>query len=279
MKNFNKNLKTDHKHKKKYGQNFLNDLTLLDKIRDVTQVNEKDNIIEIGVGQGYLTEMLIDNSEFVTAFEIDDDLIPYLNNKFSNRNNFKLFHEDFMKSDLENIIDKKKKYKVVANIPYYITSPIIEKLLEYRIYIDSIYIMVQKEVGNRICASKKTKDMSSFTHFINFYADTNYLFTVGKELFTPIPKVDSAFIEIKIKKNNEFEKLIDENIYFEYIKLAFSSKRKTLTNNFKNIIKKDKLEEILIDKGFSIQVRPEELDILDFINIIKEIESNKDENK
>lgn len=279
MKNFNKRVKDDHNYKKKYGQNFLNDLTILENIKDFTKINKNDNVIEIGVGKGFLTEMLIENSNFVTAFEIDDDLIPKLNKKFDKYSNFKLFHEDFMKFDLENIIDKNKKYKVVANIPYYITSPIIEKLLSIRSNIDSIYIMVQKEVGVRICASKKTSDMSSFTHFVNFYADTNYLFTVKKEMFTPIPKVDSAFIEIKIRQNNKYQEMIDENKYFEYIKIAFSNKRKTLSNNFKNIIKKDKLENILLRNNLNIQARPEELDILDYINIIKEIESNKDENK
>ena len=136
-----------HKAKKKYGQNFLNDSNLSDEILNVANLEKETEVLEIGPGLGFLTEKLIENSKFLTAFEIDDDLIPFLSKKFEKKENFKLIHQDFMEADLKDFFKNKKDVKVVANIPYYITSPIINKLLEYRENIDEIYLMVQKEVA------------------------------------------------------------------------------------------------------------------------------------
>ena len=183
----------DHKAKKKYGQNFLNDSSLLDEILNVANIDEETEVLEIGPGLGFLTKRLIENSKFLTAFEIDDDLIPFLSKKFEKKENFKLIHQDFMEADLKDFFKNKKDVKVVANIPYYITSPIINKLLEYRENIDEIYLMVQKEVAERIASQPHSKNMSLLTHAVQFYAEAEYLFTVPKEKFDPVPKVDSAF--------------------------------------------------------------------------------------
>ena len=173
----NKNFENEnHKAKKKYGQNFLNDNNLSDEILDVANIDEETEVLEIGPGLGFLTEKLIENSKFLTAFEIDDDLIPFLNKKFENKQNFKLIHQDFMEADLEKFFEDKKNVKVVANIPYYITSPIINKLLEYRENIDEIYLMVQKEVAERIASQPHSKNMSLLTHAVQFYAEAEYLF-------------------------------------------------------------------------------------------------------
>ena len=187
----NKNFKNEnHKAKKKYGQNFLNDSNLSDEILDIANITEETEVLEIGPGLGFLTEKLIENSKFLTAFEIDDDLIPILNKKFESKQNFKLIHQDFMEADLKKFFEDKKNVKVVANIPYYITSPIINKLLEYRENIDEIYLMVQKEVAERIASQPHSKNMSLLTHAVQFYAEAEYLFTVPKEKFDPVPKVD-----------------------------------------------------------------------------------------
>lgn len=260
-----KNKEKEHNHKKKYGQNFLSDSLLLNKIEEVTNITKDDNVIEIGVGLGYLTELIVNKANKVVAFEIDDDLIPKIQKKFKNYDNFELYHQDFLKFDLEKL---KGKYKVIANIPYYITSDIIEKLIAVD-NIKEIYIMVQKEVGLRI-TSNKGKDVGLLTHNINFRADSEYLFTIDKKYFDPIPKVDSAFIKIE-KKNKEYKNMIEEQKYFDFLKIIFSNKRKTLINNLKNY-DKEKIIKILNDMNKSTNIRAEELSILEIIEIIKKIE-------
>lgn len=262
----------DFKHKKKYGQNFLDDIELLNKIEVAINVNENDNIIEIGPGVGYLTKMLLEKGVNLTSFEIDKDLIPILNKKFSTFNNFKLINIDFLEANLEEILGN-KEYKVVANIPYYITAPIINKLLEHKKNITEIFLMVQKEVAQRLSIQNTGSDRSIFTHAIQFFADVEYLFTVSKEKFTPIPKVDSAFLAIRLYKNNKYENLIDFNKYIKYVKASFQNKRKNIINNLKHIgLSKEILKKSLESIGKSENTRAEELDIYDFISLIKIIE-------
>ena len=251
-----------YKHKKKYGQNFLDSSELLEKIKEVINADKQTECVEIGPGHAFLTSMLIQNFKFVTAYEIDKELIPYLNEKLKKYDNYKIINEDFMQSNIEG-----DNIKVVANIPYYITSPIIEKLIENRDKIDEIFLMVQKEVGERICSIENKKNVSILTHAVNFYAETEYLFTVNKEYFNPIPKVDSAFIKIKIRKDKKYENQIDDKIYFKFLKQAFSNKRKTLYNNLNPIITKEELKKIFGREN----VRAEELSIEEIIKLIKEI--------
>ncbi len=251
--------KNNHKFKKKYGQNFLDDKELLEKIESVISLDkDTSSVLEIGPGRGFLTGMLIDNSKSVTSYEIDDDLIPYLTNKFSSYTNFNLCHEDFMKAKISG-----DHLKVIANIPYYITSPILQKLIENRDKIDEIYLMVQKEVAQRICSND---DVSILTHSVNFFCESEYLFTVNKEYFTPKPKVDSAFIKLSVRKSDKYEDKIDSKKYFNFLKLAFSNKRKTLVNNLKGYFDKD-----LLETKINKNIRAEQLSIDDFITLIKEL--------
>lgn len=270
----NKNFENEnHKAKKKYGQNFLNDSNLSDEILDIANINEETEVLEIGPGLGFLTEKLIENSKFLTAFEIDDDLIPFLNKKFENKQNFKLIHQDFMEADLEKFFEDKKNVKVVANIPYYITSPIINKLLEYRENIDEIYLMVQKEVAERIASQPHSKNMSLLTHAVQFYAEAEYLFTVPKEKFDPVPKVDSAFLGIKILKDKRYESQISEEKYFKYLKEAFSNKRKSIANNLtKSGFSKDVVGSALEKVGKTRLARTEEFSVQEFIDFIEILE-------
>ena len=162
-----------------------------------------------------------------------------------------------------------EKVKVVANIPYYITSPIITKLIENRQYVEDIFIMVQKEVAERICA-KSGKERSVLTLSVEYFGEANYLFTIPKQFFTPPPKVDSAFMSIKLYKDNPYEKLIEENEFFKYVKLAFSNKRKNILNNLSSLgIEKSILKEILESNGFSGNRRAEDFSIDEFMTLIK----------
>ena len=262
----------EHNHKKKYGQNFLEDNELLERIKEVSRINNTDYVIEIGPGLGYLTSMLLENSKKLIAFEIDKDLIPKLNKKFSNYSNFELINTDFMDYDLSQILNY-NKFRVIANIPYYITSPIINKLIGFREQVEDIYLMVQKEVGERLIFSKNNSDRGVFTYILQFYAEVEYLFTVNKEMFDPIPKVDSAFIRIKPYKDKKYEKLINEKIYIKYIKASFTNKRKSLVNNLKLIgVEREKLENILLEMGKTVKARAEELTIEEYIELIKKLE-------
>ena len=265
-----------HEAKKKYGQNFLEDSELSEKIIEISGVSKDIEVIEIGPGLGFLTEKLIEKSKYLTAFEIDDDLIPVLKKKFHDRDNFSLVHEDFMTTDLGTFLEGKKNIKVVANIPYYITSPIINKLIEYRKNISEIYLMVQKEVAERIASEAGSKNMSLLTHAVQFYADAEYLFTVPKEKFTPVPKVDSAFLKIKMFDDERYEKQISEKEYFKYLKTAFSNKRKSIVNNLSGEgYSKEVTGDILEKLGKTRLARTEEFSVQEFINLIEELKKEK----
>ena len=268
--------KETHEAKKKYGQNFLEDSELSERIIEISGVSKDTEVIEIGPGLGFLTEKLIENSKHLTAFEIDDDLIPVLNKKFQGRDNFSLIHEDFMIADLSTFLNGKKDIKVVANIPYYITSPIINKLIEYRKNISEIYLMVQKEVAERIASQAGSKNMSLLTHAVQFYADAEYLFTVPKEKFIPVPKVDSAFLKIKMFDDKRYEKQISEGEYFKYLKTAFSNKRKSIANNLSGEgYSKEVTGDILEKLGKTRLARTEEFSVQEFINLIDELKKEK----
>lgn len=259
------------KHKKKYGQNFLNDQnTVLERIMEVSQVSSDDEVLEIGPGEGALTELLLQRAKKVNCVEIDTDLEKILRKKFDSNPKFNLHMGDILEADLRGIIGANTK--VVANIPYYITSPIINKLIEHRDLIDEVYLMVQKEVGERVCATSG-KERSVLTLAVEYFGEAEYLFTIPKEFFTPVPKIDSGFIGIKFYKDRRFESIIDENLFFKYVKGAFSNKRKNIVNNFATLgISKDKIQEVLTKLGISFNERAENLSIEQFIELAKLLE-------
>lgn len=261
-------------HKKKYGQNFLNnELEILNKIIEVSEVGNEDSILEIGPGQGALSSMLVDRVKNLICVEIDRDLEKPLQKKFSNKKNFKLIMADILELDLREYLTKNTK--VVANIPYYITSPIINKIIEHRDLIDEAYLMVQKEVGERICA-KKGRERSILTLAVEYYGEASYLFTIPRRHFKPIPNVDSAFIKIKLDRENKYKKIMNEEVFFKYIKAAFSNKRKNIVNNLSTLgFTKDFIKEVL--KGLNIpeSERAENIGIDNFIELIKAFEIKK----
>lgn len=262
------------KHKKKFGQNFLtNQDEILKKIMEVANVNSDETILEIGPGEGALTELLLEKAKKVVTIEIDRDLEKILRKKFEKNPKYTLVMNDVLVTNIQQYIEKNTK--VVANIPYYITSPIINKLIENREYIDEIYIMVQKEVAERICA-KKGKERSTLTLAVEYFGEAEYLFTIPKEFFTPIPQVDSAFMSIKLHKDKKYENLLPEELFFKYVKAGFSNKRKNLLNNFSTLgFSKDKIREILSEVGIKESERAENLTIENFIDLIFKFENER----
>lgn len=255
-------------HKKKFGQNFLtNQNDVLDRIMKVADVSQEETILEIGPGEGALTELLLNAGKKVICVEIDRDLEKILRKKFDSNPKFKLIMADILTVDF--IKDIGEKVKVVANIPYYITSPIINKLIENKSYVSDIFIMVQKEVAERICA-KSGSERSVLTLSVEYFGEANYLFTIPKEFFTPPPKVDSAFMSIRLFDDNPYEKMIDETEFFKYVKMAFANKRKNILNNLSGLgIEKSKLKELLENNGFSSNRRAEDFSIDEFVTLIK----------
>ncbi|WP_300393230.1 16S rRNA (adenine(1518)-N(6)/adenine(1519)-N(6))-dimethyltransferase RsmA [Fusobacterium sp.] len=261
------------KHKKKYGQNFLTDQnSVLEKIMEVSNIKPHEEILEIGPGEGALTELLLEKAKKVICVEIDTDLEKILRKKFSENEKFNLVMNDILEVNLDEILAPHTR--VVANIPYYITSPIINKLIENRDKIDEAYLMVQKEVGERVCATSG-KERSVLTLAVEYYGTGEYLFTIPKEFFNPVPKIDSGFISIKFYDDKRYEKLIPEDIFFKYVKAAFSNKRKNIVNNLSTLgLSKDIIKEKLETLNISSNERAENLTIEQFINLAKCFENN-----
>lgn len=216
------------KHKKSLGQNFLQDADMKLGILNVAKLDMETTVIEIGPGIGDLTSVMLPHCHKIIAIELDDRLIPILKNKFEN-DNFELIHMDILKLDFKNLNIDTKKVKVVANLPYYITSAIISKILKEFISVSEIVIMVQKEVGERLAAEPNSKKYGSLSVYVQSLCDVEYEFTVPSICFDPPPKVDSAIISMKRKDNAS----IDTN-YEQFIQNCFKQKRKTLSNNLKS---------------------------------------------
>ncbi|MFI3260796.1 MAG: 16S rRNA (adenine(1518)-N(6)/adenine(1519)-N(6))-dimethyltransferase RsmA [bacterium] len=257
------------KAKKKFGQNFLIDNIVLDKISNAVLASEKDLIIEIGPGRGALTHRLVEKKCNVLAYEIDNDLIPVLNT--FKKENLKIKNIDFLESDINNDISTYNydKLFIVGNLPYYITTPIIDHILKSDIKHESLTIMVQLEVANRFLSKPKSKDYGYFTVFLQHFYDVELVTKVKNTSFEPAPKVESAVINLTCKK----DVINIEKEYFDFLKICFKEKRKTLKNNLRdydfNII-----EEILIKHDLTAQARAEECSGEVFIDIYKKLSLN-----
>lgn len=262
------------KAKKSLGQNFLKDESVLRRIIEAAKISSEDIVLEIGPGQGALTELLVEKCKKVIAIELDDRLIPVLQEKFKDTGNVEIIHDDILKINLPKLLEEKlkaseaKSYKLVANIPYYITAPIIRLLLETKFPPSEMILMVQKEVAERICA--KAGEMSILAVSVQFYADPEYLFTVPKESFDPVPQVESAIL--RIARNNNQETITKEDVkkFFRIVKAGFSAKRKTLGNNLASSLQLDKkeVEEKLEGLGFSKNTRAQELGVEDWKKLV-----------
>ena len=204
-----------HNFKKKYGQNFLNDENILDKIINLFEVEQKSKIIEVGPGSGVLTKKLLLKNVSVTAFEIDESLKQFLDK--INNEHLTVIYKDFLSINLKEYFNKDEKLYFVANIPYYITTPIITKFIDENYIPEVMILMVQKEVGERLSASTGTKDYGAITAILNYYFDISYEFTVPRDYFYPVPNVDSCIIKLT-KKN-----IVSEVDFNEYKKVVYDS--------------------------------------------------------
>lgn len=251
---------------KSLGQNFLIDGNIVRRIVDGAGVEEGSNVLEIGPGVGTLTEELLLRGANVLAVEIDKNLVD-IHKKTLNYDRVKIIYDDFLRLDTEEIKSYLKgPIKVVANLPYYVTTPIITKILESDLDVESITVMVQKEVANRFAAEAGTKDYGSLSVFINYYAEPKYLFSVPKSVFMPKPNVDSAVVKLEIKKHRED---IDKDKLFRVVRGAFSKRRKTILNalstyGFKNITKTEIAEALKIS-GIDANRRGETLSPEEFM--------------
>lgn len=251
------------KPKKSLGQNFLKDTAIIEKIIQVSEIKPDDFIIEIGPGLGILTEKLVQKAKKVIAIEIDSHLVQELRNKFKNCQNLEIINADILKINLPELLEKNNitafEYKVIANLPYYITSPIIRLLLEAKYQPKEMILMVQKEVAERITA--RPGEMSILSVSVQYYASAQKLFDVKKESFSPIPEVDSSIIKIKPYSPNKNKN--ETKIFFSLVKAGFSSRRKTLANNLFSSLKinKRKIENYLESLGLYPMTRAQELSL------------------
>ena len=241
------------------GQNFLKNDLVIDKIIDSVSVDCSDIILEIGPGMGALTKELKKFNVELICFEIDLRTKPYLDKLIDDKT--KIVYEDFMSINLNDYISNNKVH-VVANIPYYITTPIIEKIINSNLDICDMTLMVQKEVANRLSSKPGNSEYGYFTVYLNYYFDVVKLFDVDKNSFNPVPKVDSAVI--KLVKNKH--RCNNEDLFFKLIKDAFKMKRKNLRNNLKSY-DLDKISEVLNDYGHNLSDRAEDISVVEFIDI------------
>lgn len=260
---------------KSLGQNFLINDEVVENIVNSSDINEKDLVIEIGPGLGTLTEYLLQKAGKVLAIELDERMLKILNDRFFQYENFQVINQDVLKVDLNEIIQKEKQggkissVKIVANLPYYITTPIIMKLLEEKLDIESITVMVQKEVAQRLIATPGEKLSGAITYCVYYYATSQNIMIVPNTSFVPEPEVESQVIKLNIRKQPPVN-VANEELFFKVIKISFMQRRKTLINALTNggIVKsKEQAKNILEQMGLDANVRGEALTIEQFAKI------------
>ncbi|CAH0347570.1 16S rRNA (adenine(1518)-N(6)/adenine(1519)-N(6))-dimethyltransferase RsmA [Bacillus sp. CECT 9360] len=258
--------------KKRLGQNFLIDTNILNRIVDHAELSECSGAIEIGPGIGALTEQLAKRSKKVVAFEIDQRLLPILKETLSPYDNIQIIHQDILKADVAQVINEEfqgvEDLMVVANLPYYVTTPIILKLLTDNLPIRGIVVMLQKEVADRIAANPGTKEYGSLSIAIQYYTEAETVMIVPKSVFVPQPNVDSAVIRL-IRREKPPVEVMDEDFFFVVTRSSFAQRRKTILNNLTSQLpdgkeKKERILEALEQTGIDPTRRGETLSIGEF---------------
>ena len=261
--------------KKSFGQNFLTDTNILQKIVDTAEIDDRVNVIEIGPGIGALTEFLAERAAQVMAFEIDHRLVPILADTLRDFDNVTVVNEDILKVDLaqhiQNFKNPELPIKVVANLPYYITTPILIHLIESGIPFSEFVVMMQKEVADRISAQPNTKAYGSLSIAVQYYMTAKVAFIVPRTVFVPAPNVDSAILKM-VRRPEPAVAVEDESFFFNVSKASFTHRRKTLWNNLtgyfgKTEEVKDKLTKALDQAGLSPSVRGEALSLAEFASL------------
>jgi len=261
--------------KKSFGQNFLTDTNILQKIVDTAEIDENVNVIEIGPGIGALTEFLAENAAEVMTFEIDERLVPILADTLRDFDNVRVVNEDILKSDLQARIKEfanpNLPIKVVANLPYYITTPILMHLIESGIPFSEFVMMMQREVADRISAQPNSKSYGSLSIAVQYYMTAKVAFIVPRTVFVPAPNVDSAILKM-VRRDQPAVGVKDEAFFFKVSKASFTHRRKTLWNNLTSYFGKSnevktKLESALDNAELSPSVRGEALDLQEFARL------------
>lgn len=268
---------------KSLGQNFITDKHVIERIVEGAGPSEKDLVIEIGPGIGVLTAEAAQQAAKVIAIEIDSKLIPILGETLAEYDNVEVINQDILKTDLNGIIDEQRQLgnftgdvKIIGNLPYYITTPIIMHILENSIQAESITVMMQKEVADRIKASPGNKTYGAISAAVQYYCEVEQVISVPKEVFVPRPKVDSAVLKLTIRKETPVD-LIDEKAFFTCIKAGFGQRRKTLLNSLTGTygLSKDEIRAILEKAGIDPVRRAETLDMNEFADIANGVASAK----
>ena len=264
---------TNFTFQKKYGQNFLIDEHVVDKIINAAGIDKDTLVLEIGPGIGTLTQHLAEAANEVAAVEIDDKLIPILENTLSSYSNVRIIHGDILKQDIDAIFNG-RPFKIVANLPYYITTPIIMSLLEGRVNAQSITVMIQKEVAQRMEASPGSKAYGALSLAVQYYSEPYLAANVPPNCFMPRPKVGSAVIRLNILEKPPVS-VKDEAHMFKLIRAAFNQRRKTLANAVKNFeglsYERERIEEALRTLGFDERIRGEAMTLEDFARLSDEL--------
>ena len=252
---------------KQFGQNFIFDKNLLTAIVKDSNISKQDDVLEIGPGAGTLTKIIAEFSRKVVSYEIDKNLVPILEQNLQGVENSKVIFADALKTDISDIESNfDGEYKIVANLPYYITTPLIFKFIEQTKKVQSITIMVQKEVADRLIAKKGSKDYGTISIILDFYGKVRVLRNVPRRMFIPSPNVDSAMVQIDMIKNKYDA---DEELFKKIVHSAFAMRRKTLQNNLSQGfgISKAQVEEILNKAGFAATIRGEQLSTEDYVKL------------
>lgn len=267
--------------KKSLGQNFLIDVNIIQKIIDASDIGENTGIIEIGPGMGSLTEQLAKNAKKVVAFEIDQRLIPVLKDTMGPYDNVEIINEDILKVDIAHYVTEHladcDNIMVVANLPYYITTPILLNLMQQTLPIDGYVVMMQKEVGERLNAQVGTKAYGSLSIVAQYYTETSKVLTVPKTVFLPPPNVDSIVVKLMKRQTPEVD-IDNEDKFFKMTKAAFSQRRKTISNNYQSLFVDGKANKEIIKKwletsGIDPRRRGETLSIKEFAKLYNELKN------
>lgn len=260
----------DFKFKKSLGQNFLIDKNFVDKIVDAAEI-ENQNVLEIGPGIGTITYEMAKLAKKVVAIEIDQTLIPILEENLGEFENAKVINEDILKVDLKKLVEEEfngESFKVVSNLPYYITTPIIEMLITTGIACDDMTIMVQKEVAERMVASESSKEYSSLSVFIKFYTDAKVVINLPKSVFMPQPKIDSTILNLKLRL---YDDKVNQDMLFKLVRSGFNKRRKTILNSLSDVVAKDDLKLAFEKLNLAENLRAENLSLDDYINLANEL--------
>ena len=260
--------------KKKFGQNFIIDSNIINKIVDNSGIDNNTMVIEIGPGAGSLTYKLVSLAKYVLCYEIDKDIEEVLKDNLKDFNNYNIIFDDFLKRDIKEDLKKYSydKLMIIANLPYYITTPIIIKIIEDNIDVDKMIFMVQKEVGDRFKAKEGSKDYNSLSIFLNYYFNIRKITDVSRNVFIPVPNVDSIVVEFS--KKEKYEDVHNIDLFFKLVRDSFKQKRKTLKNNLKSY-NLEVIDKVLNIYGYKLSDRAEIIPMKVFIQVATELNNEQ----